>query len=379
MKCRVCKSKCFSEPLLVYKGLPASAQGFPELDDLENDSGADLSLFQCSVCGLVQLSGKPVPYYKQVIRAASFSDEMKKFRSEQFAMWIDRYNLKGKSVLEVGCGRGEYLSIVNQTDVSLAHGVEYSQDFVDSCLKSELSVTKGFFGDHNFDLPRKKFDGFLCLNFMEHWPDPNKSLSHLKNTLDQGAIGMIEVPNFNMILRDGLYSEFIADHLLYFTKDTLTFMLNYNGFEVVEVSEVWHDYILSAIVKKRKKFNLSHLKDCKLRVEYELNSFIGKFEKKQVAIWGAGHQSLAVMSLANLGDKIKYVVDSAPFKQGKYTPATHIPIVTPAELIDDPVEAVIIIAASYSDEVAKIIEKSYQHIENVAILENDRLRVISLK
>ena len=377
MKCRVCKSNCFDSPLLRYTNMPSSAQGFPDLKSLKNDNGSDLNLFQCSSCGLVQLSEKPVSYYKEVIRASSFSDEMKKFRGEQFLSWVDKYNLKGKSILEVGCGRGEYLSILKQTEVSLAHGIEYSKESVSSCINSELSVTKGFFGDENFVLPKQKYDGFICLNFIEHWPNPNKVLAHLKKNLSEDAIGIIEVPNFDMILKQGLYSEFISDHLFYFTKDTLTFMLNYNGFEVIECSVIWHDYILSAVVRKRKRIDLSLLKSRKLNVETELNSFIDKFEKKEVAIWGAGHQSLAVMSLAKLENKIRYVVDSAPFKQGKYTPATHFPIVAPIELVNNPVKAVIIIAASYSNEVARIMKNTYQHIKYVVIVEDTGLRDIS--
>ena len=357
--------------------MPSSAQKFPDLKSLKNDNGSDLNLFQCSSCGLVQLSEKPVSYYKEVIRASSFSSEMKRFRSEQFVSWVDKYNLKGKSILEVGCGRGEYLSIFKQTEVSLAHGIEYSKESVSSCINSEISVTKGFFGDENFVLPKQKYDGFICLNFMEHWPNPNKVLAHLKKNLSEDAIGIVEVPNFDMILKQGLYSEFISDHLLYFTKDTLIFMLNYNGFEVIECSVIWHDYILSAVVRKRKRIDLSLLKSRKLNVETELNSFIDKFEKKEVAIWGAGHQSLAVMSLAKLENKIRYVVDSAPFKQGKYTPATHFPIVAPIELVNNPVKAVIIIAASYSNEVAYIMKNTYQHIKYVVIVEDTGLRVIS--
>ena len=89
---------------------------------------------------------------------------------------------------------------------------------------------------------------------------------------------------------------------------------------------------------------------------------------KKVAIWGAGHQALAIISLTDLADKIRYVVDSAVFKQGKFTPATHIPIVSPDVLDSDPVDAVIVMAASYSDEVARIIREKFDGKINVSIL-----------
>ena len=79
-----------------------------------------------------------------------------------------------------------------------------------------------------------------------------------------------------------------------------------------------------------------------------------RFKNKKIAIWGAGHQALAMISLIGLADHVKYVIDSATFKQGKYTHATHIPILAPEMLESDPVSAVIVMAASYSDEVLGI-------------------------
>jgi hypothetical protein len=95
-----------------------------------------------------------------------------------------------------------------------------------------------------------------------------------------------------------------------------------------------------------------------------------------VAVWGAGHQALAVLALADLGNKIAYVVDSAPFKQGRYTPATHIPIVSPEQLVENPIGAIIIMAASYSDEVARLIRKRHGNSIRVAVLRDYGLEEI---
>jgi len=78
----------------------------------------------------------------------------------------------------------------------------------------------------------------------------------------------------------------------------------------------------------------------------------------------------------NLADKIRYVIDSAVFKQGKYTPATHIPIVHPDTLNSDPVDAIIVMAASYSDEVARIIRQKFDRNINVAILRDFGLETV---
>ncbi len=82
------------------------------------------------------------------------------------------------------------------------------------------------------------------------------------------------------------------------------------------------------------------------------------------------------MALAGLAGKIRYVVDSAPFKQGKYTPATHIPIVSADSLRSAPVKAVIIMAASYSDEVARIIREKFSGKIDLAILRDHGLEYL---
>jgi len=78
-------------------------------------------------------------------------------------------------------------------------------------------------------------------------------------------------------------------------------------------------------------------------------------------------KSLA-LALLGLAGEIKYVVDSALFKQNKFTPATHIPIFSPDRLKTDPVGAIIVMAASYSDEVARIIRLEWGASMHVAIL-----------
>ena len=107
-----------------------------------------------------------------------------------------------------------------------------------------------------------------------------------------------------------------------------------------------------------------------------MHQFAEKHQDGGVAVWGAGHQALATMALLNLGGKIKYVVDSAPFKQGKFTPATHLPIVPPSALSLQPVSAVIVMAAGYSDEVVKIIQAGAHPNLKIAILRETQLEIL---
>ncbi len=366
-RCRMCAKPLPERHLLHFRNMPKAAQFLPDAQSLEQDTGVDLEIYQCAGCGLVQTSNEPVPYFKEVVRAAAFSEEMKAFRREQFGEFVRKYALQGKKLIEIGCGQGEYLTLLQGAGVE-AYGLEYADHSARCCIELGLRVTRGFVDSPDYELSSAPFDAFAILNFLEHWPDPNAGLSGIARNLGENAIGLVEVPNFDMILRKNLFTEFISDHVFYFTQETLETLLRLNGFEVIECSEVWHGYILSAVVRKRAPSDISAFDSGRQRLKIEIDEFIYHHRERGIAIWGAGHQALATLALLGLAGEIKYVVDSALFKQNKFTPATHIPIFSPDRLKTDPVGAIIVMAASYSDEVARIIRLEWGASMHVAIL-----------
>ncbi len=372
--CRVCNGK-LQKPIIVLDNMPKSAQLFPDKKDLSNEKEIKLSVYQCPCCGLVQITDKPVSYYKQVIRAVGISREMWNFREKQFKKFVEKYNLKNKKIVEIGCGFGEYLSVMNKQKVR-AYGIEYSQKSVDHCKSLGLKVSKQFIENEKYKIKNAPFDAFFIMSYLEHIPNINSFLRAIANNLTDDGVGIIEVPNFDMILKKNLFSEFILDHLFYFTRDTLRTVLNINGFEVLECSSVWNDYILSAIVKKRKVFVLEDFYKQKNSISEKLNAYIDKFDKRTVAVWGAGHQALATISLLKIEKKIKFIIDSAKFKQNKFSPATHIPICSPDILKKEKINAIIIMAGSYSNEILKFINKKYSKSISVAILKEDNFQIV---
>ena len=370
--CRLCGRALESEPLLVYQGMPRAAQHLPEKRQLRADGPVAMDLRQCGACGLVQLKAKPVPYYREVMRATGLSEEMVAFRVAQLGAFVHAHGLSGQRVLEVGCGRGEYLTLLQRAGMD-AHGVEYSREAVSHGRGRGLKVARAFLGKGAPRLPEGPFKAFFMFSFLEHLPHPGDTLRAIARNLEEGAVGLVEVPNFDMILERDLFSEFISDHLCYFTQATLTAALALHGFEVLACTEVWHRYILSATVRKRGLLDLSRFRAKREDLHQALHQCLDQVPSGRVAVWGAGHQALAVLALADLSKRIRYVVDSAPFKQGRFTPATHIPIVAPATLNMDPVDAVIVMAASYSDEVARILQRDYSRHLRIWILRDSGL------
>jgi hypothetical protein len=72
--------------------------------------------------------------------------------------------------------------------------------------------------------------------------------------------------------------------------------------------------------------------------------------RRTVAVWGAGAKGLATLALVG-GDELSYVVDSDPHKQGGLTPVSHLPVVPPARLREQPVDVAVLSALAYRHEI----------------------------
>ena len=157
-----------------------------------------------------------------------------------------------------------------------------------------------------------------------------------------------------MMLKKGLSAEFTADHLYYFTEETFRVTLESCGFQVLSCRPVWHDYILSANVRRKQPLDTFLFSWKQQTLVQEIDAFVNKYAK--TAIWGAGHQALAVMAMAGLDRKIRYVVDSAPSK-----------------IKTDPPDAVLVMCAGFSDEVARILREQYDPAIHIGVLREDHV------
>lgn len=400
--CIACNCGLPEEPLLVLNQMPASAQDIPAANELKEDRGISLKLHRCQSCGLVQFDCRPVPYYKDVIRSGGFTSTMVELRRRQFGRLIETYGLKGKKFIEAGCGQGEFLSVLQEFPVE-AYGIEHNADLAEAAAKRGLSVWQQFAEDEStllsdsFPGIKGPFDVFLSFNFLEHQPEPVKMLRCLSRNLTPAGMGLITVPSLEYILEHGGYYELIRDHLAYYTFDTLRFVLNQAGFEVLEEELVNRD-TLSVTVRKREAagkmgeeagrasvfgaFSGSSIDSGIagfVKSREDLNREIDglllelKEEGRSLAIWGASHQGFTLAATTGLKDGARYMIDSAPFKQGRFAPASHIPIVAPEHFKEAPVDAVLIVAPGYTEEIAGLIKDNFGGGVDILILRSRHL------
>lgn len=368
--CIACGKELPEQPLFVLNNAPASAQDIPDAEEVKSDQGVNLDLCQCPHCGLVQFDCTPVSYYRDVIRASGFGATLVDLRRSQYSHMIETYHLKGKKFLEVGCGRGEFLQPLRDFPVEI-YGVEHRQELVDIAVDNDLFVWKDFPETEDHVFANGPFDAFLSFNFLEHQPHPDVMLKAIWNNLSEDGMGLVTVPALEYILEHGSYYELIRDHIAYYSFDTLRGLLERCGFQVLEEEMINRDTI-SMIVKKvpmegeqavttASPIDVTPMLESYDILKEELSELLNECyeEDKSLAIWGASHQGFTLAATMDLGDKVSYIIDSAPFKQGKFAPASHLPIVKPDHFFEEPVDAILIVAPGYSKEIAGIIRERF--------------------
>ena len=398
--CIACGHRLSERELFRLNHAPASAQDIPDSEEVKTDKGIDLDLYQCPSCGLVQFDCEPVAYYRDVIRAGGFSTTMTGLRRSQYRHLIETYHLEGKRFLEVGCGRGEFLKVLTEFPVE-AYGMEHKADLAEIAQKDGLSVWQEFpeTADQTFKgAEEKPYDVFLSFNFLEHQPRPDVMLQAIRRNLAEDGMGLVTVPSLEYILEKGSYYELIRDHIAYYSFGTLRALLEHNGFEVLEEEMINRD-TLSMIVKKIsdqrwkemleqkdenaentgtekvKAVSIQPLLDGYQQVSADLDALKKRLraENKKFAVWGASHQGFTLLATLHMQEDTAYIIDSAPFKQGRFAPASHIPIVAPDHFEKEPVDVILIVAPGYSDEIAGIIRERFGAQVEALTLKTDRI------
>lgn len=392
-RCIACGRVLPDKTLFELCNAPASAQDIPDADQIGRDRGVTLDLYQCLSCGLVQFDCAPVSYFKDVIRAGGFSTTMTQLRRRQYRHLIETYHLEGRRFLEVGCGQGEFLKVLTEFPVE-AYGIEHKAKLVALAREDGLFVWQDFAGDPGRELTdgriRGPFDVFLSFNFLEHQPEPGKMLQSIYHNLAEDGMGLVTVPALEYILEQGSYYELIRDHIAYYSFDSLRELLNRYGFDVLEEEMVNRDTIAMIVRKNPGRLaeqaavdrdcdipliDATPLQDGYRRVKSQLDGLLKELhgEGKKLAIWGASHQGFTLAATLGLADRVEYIIDSAPFKQGRYAPASHLPIVAPDHYFEDPVAAVLIVAPGYTDEIAGIIRQRFGTDVRILTLRTDHI------
>jgi len=145
---------------------------------------------------------------------------------------VSRYGLaKGEMVLDLGCGRGEFLMGFVHCGLKV-YGVDQSLVANSICPEAEISQSDL----ENEPLPYKSgsFDVVFSKSFLEHFYYPEKLVQEIYRILKPGGIAITMVPDW-----ESVYKIFYEDytHRTPFTITSLRDILIINGFDNVKVEK----------------------------------------------------------------------------------------------------------------------------------------------
>ncbi|MBK9425122.1 MAG: methyltransferase domain-containing protein [Bacteroidetes bacterium] len=316
---------------------------------------APILFLKCNYCQHIQIStDMPQDFYDDYIMTVSHSPKMHNFQLEQANQFVNKYNLIGKSILEAGCGDGNFSEILKSMGCNVI-GNEPSHSFRQLALKRGLTVDDKFINE-TYTNPNAPFDAIVSREVMEHVPEPIDFLTNLRRILKPDGVALIEVPNFEKALRENRYYDMFPDHLSYFTKESLTAAMLISGFKNIEIEYGMDEEFIYAFATNN---NISN-NEMVLSVKHISEDFKKlNVEFKNIVIWGAGGKGISALGSQEDISKVKYVVDSDPFKQNKFLPSSGLLVKKPEDLFNDKsVDLLIITNLAYTDEIVKILQEN---------------------
>jgi len=167
-------------------------------------------------------------YYKYYLN--NRKTDMKNFR-ERLDL-IKKYKKSG-SILDIGCAVGSLLVIARKENWEVA-GIELNKEAANYCRIIGLPVKQGPF---NKSLVNKKFNVVHLGNVIDHLEQPFEFLVDVKSALKDDSILILSTPDIDTLLAKITQIK-PNEHLYYFTKKTLTRMLDKAGYEVLEIETI---------------------------------------------------------------------------------------------------------------------------------------------
>ena len=352
-KCR----GCLGDRLTIidrFRYYPSAAQAFyKSRDEALGDKKLELPLYECKECALIQIDIEPVSYYKSVITAASIGDASKTLLKKEWEPLVQNYGLQGSRLLEVGAGAGDFVRLLRSWGVD-AVGLEFG---VKDTSKDVL--IDGWLPQSSLD---NTYGTIVCNNFLEHHPSPKNFLRAIHDLIDEGGYLYISVPRFEYLYEKACFYELVPDHLSYFSKESLINIISSSGFVVKEYYTKNNENDHVVFCQKRHGIDIAVQLSKFESIVKSLRRFIDehKASGRSIAVWGAGHRTLTLLSMAAV-DGVEMIVDSAPFKQGLFAPVTGIPVVSPLDFQKHPTDVlVLMLPGAYAEQV-----KSYLSVLRV--------------
>ena len=320
-----------------------------------------------------------VPEYAQQLHAASFNhvDSYLEKKNPDF-------NKRDCSILDIGCGSGYLLHVFKKNGYENAMGLDPAAD----CRRIgrelyDVEIETATLSEYDND---QKFDLILLASVLEHMSNLSEVISKLRLLIKPDGLLFITVPdgdNFGVIMNEP-FLEFSLEHINFFTRNSISNLLNKNGFKNVAFEsmpvEGYGGYALNSLWKPSQagKNKIKQDGDGEAKISQYVaksSSKLSKVEKiiqkliktnEEVVVWGAGSLTSRLLATTNLAKaNILFFIDSNLSLQG--TKINSIEIAHPNILKGN--ETVLISSYIHGKEIKKMLLEDYGHSGKIITLD----------
>ena len=388
MKCKITGEKI--KPFMSFGKMPM-ANGFLTKKDFKSEYFYNLEVGYNKKNYLFQINNHPksnkifndkYPFY------TNKSNYMKK-HFQNFFLWLKKKYLKKNSkIVEIGSNDGTFLYNFKKNKYDCL-GFEPSKNVARVAKKKGLKIITEFF-DYKTVSNLKKYknniDLICAANVICHIPNLNDLIKSVKFLLKDDGLMIFEEPYLGSMFKKISYDQIYDAHVFIFSLFSVREIFKKHGLELIDAyPQKTHGgsmrYVIgrkgNKTISKRVKYILAHekkaqlnsIKSClkfkqkciELRDAFKNKIIKLKKQGKTICGYAASAKSTTNLNYCKLNNNhIDFITDSTEEKIGKFTPGTHIPIVSNIYFRKNFRDYTILNSWNHKNEIKK---KEYKYIK----------------
>lgn len=378
-----CRS-CGGEDLSVFLSLgdlPLS-DGFLAAADLARaEPRFPLDVAFCGDCTLVQILETVPP--EQLFDAdypyfSSFTDSLLQHSARNVAARIAERRLDGNSlVIELASNDGYLLQYYQAQGIPVL-GIDPAAGPVAAARARGIETLHEFFGRDlatRLAAEGRHADVIHANNVLAHVADTNGFVAGIATLLKEDGVAVIEAPHVKELIDHGEFDTIYHEHLCYFSVTALTRLFQRHGLSLNRVEPLAiHGGSLRLFVGKRpspdrsvaqylqteRQVGLDGLEYYQgfsarvARIRGALLALLGGLKRQgaRIAAYGAAAKGTILLNFAGIGpEMLEFVADRNVHKQGRYVPGVRLPIVSPARILEERPDYLLILPWNFKEEI----------------------------
>jgi SAM-dependent methyltransferase len=352
-----------------------------ELDDME--AFYPLNVRICERCFLMQLRAyvPPDEIFTEYAYFSSYSSSWVQHARAYADSIAGRLSLGPRSlVVEIGSNDGYLLQRFVERGVPVL-GVEPAQNVAAAAVERGVRTIAEFFGTEAAErlvTEGSSADLIIANNVLAQVPDLNDFVAGMKRLLAPGGALTIEVPHLIRLIEGNQFDTIYHEHYSYFSFRTLRRILTAHGLDVFDVDELpTHGGSLRVYARHAEVggFHSPRIEELSAREEIAGYETMGPYDafdervreckrrlleiliavkrdQKSIAAYGAPGKGNTLLNYCGIRtDFLDYAADKNPYKQGRYLPGTHVPIVSPDAISASQPDFILILPWNIKEEI----------------------------